>query len=292
MEILKETVETITFVLPTSDTNGVKATYSVNGATPVNLTVTLDQANGIAKATLPYQPTEGTVTVTWTFTIPQSGTFTKAETYTVVTPYLSLRWIKDNLLEGSSDQEIRDAEAAARYIVQAHTGQYFGKEHSTKRAWGEKNNALYLPARLLSLEAVNGNNDTNFYITGNGWFLTRPSWTGIPPIKADAYGVNEATVPIIDPYARRGGVFDQNVPYDITGTWGWEAVPGAVVEAMKLLVNDYACADSQYRDRYLTSMTAADWRIQFNNGAFIKTGNVRADQLLSDYVLHRGWAVI
>lgn len=290
MEILKETVEQITFVLPTTNTTSVSATYSTDGVTEVAMPVTT--ANGVATGTVPYQPNEGTVRVTWTFTIPGSGTFTKVENYTVVAPYLSTQWIKSNLLETATDAEIRDAERAARYIVQAHTGQFFGRETSTKRAWGAQNNALSLPARLLSMTAINGNADTDFYIMGDGWYLSRPSWTGIPPIKADAYGVNEATVPIIDPYARRGGVFIKNVPYDITGTWGWEAVPEAVVEAMKLLVNDYACADAQYRDRYLTSMTAADWRIQFYNGAFMKTGNVRADQLLSDYVLQRGWAVI
>lgn len=293
MEILKETVETVTFTLPTADTTAVSATYSTdNHLTENSLIVTLDTANGRATASLPYQPAEGTIFVTWTFTIPNSGTYTKVDRYTIVTPYLSLEWIKSNLLETSTNDEIRDAEKAARYIVQAHTGQYFGKETSTKRAWGERNNALYLPARLLSLTTINGVADTNYYITGDGWFLTRPSYGGIPPVKADVYGINEVTGPIVDPYSFRNNVFSNNVPYDVNGTWGWDEVPAAVTEAMKLLVNDYACADTQYRDRYLTSMTAADWRIQFNNGAFINTGNVRADQLLSDYVLQRGWAVI
>jgi hypothetical protein len=39
-------------------------------------------------------------------------------------------------------------------------------------------------------------------------------------------------------------------------------------------------------------MTAADWRIQFYSGAYLRTGNVRADQLLADYVVTRGWGVI
>jgi len=86
--------------------------------------------------------------------------------------------------------------------------------------------------------------------------------------------------------------FKEGVIYPISGVWGYEAVPESVKEAARLLVNDYACADSQYRDRYLTSMTAADWRIQFNSGAFVRTGNVRADQLLSEYVTTRGWGVI
>jgi hypothetical protein len=80
--------------------------------------------------------------------------------------------------------------------------------------------------------------------------------------------------------------------YNISGQWGWNSVPAAVQEAAALLAHDYACADVLYRDRYLTSMTAADWRIQFNAGAFSDTGNVRANQLLEEYVIKNNWVAI
>lgn len=80
-------------------------------------------------------------------------------------------------------------------------------------------------------------------------------------------------------------------PFEITGNWGYKTIPANVKEAAKILVNDYACGEIAYRDRYLESIKAADWRLQFSSRAWEYTGNVRADQLLAEYVL-LDWAVI
>jgi hypothetical protein len=147
---------------------------------------------------------------------------------------------------------------------------------------------------LLSINTFNGRaNSDNFYQIGDdGYTLRYYNW-GVPPVKADAWGLHMHTGGVIhNPNHVSLNTFKDGNIYTVDGNWGWEEVPAAVKEAAKLLVNDYACADAQYRDRYLTSMTAADWRIQFNSGAFKGTGNVRADQLLSDFVVTRGWGVI
>jgi hypothetical protein len=160
---------------------------------------------------------------------------------------------------------------------------------------------LPLPARLISLTSLSGF-EVPVSIVGDGWYLA-PEGGGayIPPVKSDNDGTNNSQiaginhkfgVPIRVPSWMRQGAGFLRQDYYITGTWGWKFVPSEVKEAARLLVNDFASGDTIYRDRYLTSMTAADWRIQFNSGAFAKTGNVRADQLLSNYVLTRGWAVI
>lgn len=151
---------------------------------------------------------------------------------------------------------------------------------------------MSLPSKLISLTDVNGDlGSTHYDVVGDGWYLMFFPW-GVPPVKADYYGLHMHTGGVIhNPNHVKMGQFEKRI-FDINGVWGYEEVPQRVKEAAKLLVNDYACGDAAYRDRYLTSMTAADWRIQFHSGAFAKTGNVRADQLLSDFVLQRGWAVI
>lgn len=291
MDIYRERVNTVEFEAPTTDTT-VTAEYSYNGgtATPLDVSVSTTEPE-MRNATLPYLPDEGRVDVTWKFTL--NGTeYTKTQTYNVVTPLLSPRWIKKNLMEGYSDSEIFEAEAAARYIVQAHTGQSFGLMEATKTVYGSGGKALALPARLASVESVNGvATGAKYAITGDGWYLTHGNF-GIPPVKADYYGLHIINGVIENPYGVNLTAFREGARFEVAGTWGWENVPEPVTEAMKLLVNDYASGDIMYRDRYLVSMTAADWRIQFTNGAFAKTGNVRADQLLSEYVLKRGWAVI
>jgi hypothetical protein len=148
-----------------------------------------------------------------------------------------------------------------------------------------------LPSRLINLEDV-ANANGYFTVSDDGWTLRTLTW-GVPPVKADYYGLHMHVGGVIhNPNNVKIGSWSDGYEYEVTGTWGWEFVPQPVKEAARLLAADYADPDSEYRDRYLTSMTAADWRIQFHSGAFQKTGNVRADQLLSQYVLKSGWAVV
>ena len=195
-------------------------------------------------------------------------------------------------METSSDEEIKAVEASVRHIINAHTGQSFGKHKDIKTVRGAGGNSLALPERLLSVNKINGiAMPASFTLDADGWYITHQIY-GIPPLRADYYGIHESNGVIENPYGVKASQFLKDAKFVIDGTWGWDSVPEAVTEAAKLLINDYGSGDSMYRDRYLVSMTAADWRIQFNRGAFSKTGNVRADQLLGDYVLKRGWAVI
>lgn len=300
MEIYRQTTNIVEFEAPENGTV-VSADASLNGAPPVVLTVS---GNGgttrIRTVTLPYINDEGTVKITWRF---NTSVFTEAgvstgqvshnDTYNIVTPILSRQEIK-GVWEDATEQEISNIEPAVRHIINAHTGQRFGRFVGTHKVRGSDTFSLPLPSRLQTLTSVNGDiaNVTYFEIVGDGYYLNHYPW-GIPPVRADYHELHQHKGGVIhNPNHVKLGQFYKSKTYEINGVWGWDEVPAQVREAAKLLVNDYACGDSQYRDRYLTSMTAADWRIQFNVGAFSKTGNVRADQLLADYVLQRGWAVL
>ena len=241
---------------------------------------------------------DGRVEVHWaiTYTDPADGvsrTVNKMVPVDMVTPILSQAEILQ-VWDTASPAEVTRIEKAVRHIIQAFTGQEFGHFHGTHNAKSIGGSSLRLPRRLIAISSFDGGvaNPAQFLITDEGYTLRYYPW-GVPPVKADYYGLHYHTGGVIhNPNNVRWQNFDEGRTFAITGEWGWHAVPEAVKEAAKLLVNDYACADSQYRDRYLTSMTAADWRIQFNSGAFLRTGNVRADQLLSEYVTTRGWGVV
>lgn len=236
-----------------------------------------------------------TLQVHWDITFVEDG-----ETYitkksmpvNVVTPILSKREIKE-VWDSATDAEVTAIEKAVRHIIQAHTGQDFGMWTGSLNVKADGSGALLLPRRLLSLSSVNGHVPDNRYsLSPSGYVLRYYPW-GVPPVKADYDGLHMHTGGVIhNPNNVRLGEWTKDRNYKITGQWGWDQIPEAVREAAKLLVNDYACSDAQYRDRYLQSMTAADWRIQFNAGAYVRTGNVRADQLLEEYVIIRGWGVI
>lgn len=236
--------------------------------------------------------------VTWTITYTENSnphTSVKKTTLDVIEPILSKSEIRNiDASVFATDAEATKIERAVRHVIQAYTGQEFGLFVGTEKIRGSESSALFLPRRLISLEGVNGGLfPTGYEVDPSGYVLRKAGPWGVPPVKADYFGLHMHTGGVIhDPNNVRYHLWRAKNVYEISGRWGYEEVPEAVREAAKLLVNDYACADSQYRDRYLTSMTAADWRIQFHSGAFVRTGNVRADQLLSDYVLTRGWGVI
>ena len=233
--------------------------------------------------------------VRWTLTYTEYSveyTLNRVLHIEVVTPILSRREIRE-VWDSATDKEVRDIEKAVRHIIQAYTGQQFGMFAGTLPVRGEGNSALRTPRRLIELVSVDGRNAApNFIVDPEGHIVRHYPW-GVPPVKADYHGLHMHTGGVIhNPNNVRQTNWSSERTYQLTGRWGYEYIPEAVKEAAKLLVNDYACGDSQYRDRYLVSVVAADWRLQFHSGAYLRTGNVRADQLLSEYVVTRGWGVI
>lgn len=239
---------------------------------------------------------EGQYLVNWSFDYEEDGVAYShtLDTYVeIVNPILPLHYLRSMFQTDSTEEEILGVESAVRHIINAHTGQSFGKYVGIKTVRGDGSRSLALPARLMRLNTVNGLvAGANFDITGGGFYLNYFPW-GIPPVRGDYFGLHMHRNGVIhNPNNVKLGQFSRAQTFDINGEWGYDSVPEPVVEAAKLLVYDYATQEVSYRDRYLTSMTAADWRIQFHSGAFRETGNVRADQLLSEYVLKSGWAVI
>lgn len=294
MEILKGYESEVSFMVPQAVP---MATFRVKGPQGfIGGTFPVVPQNGFAKVKVPYFAVQedGDIEIIIIFYL-EGKRYEKSQTLTVVTPYLELHEIK-KIIESDSDEDAREVESAVRHIINAHCGQNFGKFTGKLSVSGSGDNTLRMPRRLISYRSIN--NSTywvqNFALRGGGWFLITKAPHGPPSVRADYEGwhYNPNSGVISAPPLREFVSFVDNAEYVIDGVWGWNDVPEPVRQAAKLLVNDYACGDSLYRDRFITSMTAADWRIQFHDGAFSNTGNVRANQLLAEYVLRRGWVII
>jgi hypothetical protein len=290
MEILVGRVNTVTYEGP--PTGAAQASLLKNGEVQNGLPVT--KTGSTYSVTLPYLFDESDIDILWTFSgvTGFSESVDQMQHLEVATPLLPISKVKE-FLETTSDEEAVQAESAVRHIINAHCGQTFGRFVGAKSVMGDGSNALQLPAKLTELTDIDGITNLTWYeVSGGGYYILLYP-LGAPPVKADYHGYHMHVGGVIhNPYNVKSGTWRSGVTYSVNGVWGWNVVPAAVQEAAWLLLNDYSCADSQYRDRYLTSMTAADWRIQFNERAFIKTGNVRADQLLNDYVLKHGWRIL
>lgn len=233
--------------------------------------------------------------VRWTLTYTENSmqyTLNRSLHIEVVTPILTKREIRE-VWDTATDKEVLEIEKAVRHVIQAYTGQTYGMFVGTLPVRGEGNIALRTPRRLIELISVDGRSaSSNFTVDPEGHIVRHYPW-GVPPVKADYHGLHMQRGGIIhNPNNVKLTRWNAEKTFNLTGRWGYEYVPEPVKQAAKLLVNDYACGDSQYRDRYLVSMAAADWKLQFHSMAYTKTGNARADQLLSEYVVTRGWGVI
>lgn len=307
MEIYTNSSERTAYLdVPVNPTGSAIEVTVLDGSVVVHTPSTVSFEDGRLSFVLPFAFTQSDkkYVIRWKFPYTEDGQnyeYDNTNELDVVTPILPINDIKYILNEEGEDEytlpEMAIVEKAVRYIVQAHTGQSFGKFIGKKSVTGSGDNFLRLPMKLISLASINDSPYWNeaLAVRGSGWYLQSKTF-GVPPIRADFDGWHEdpysGSVPIVAPRHRALFSFADNHEYIIDGIWGWNSVPAAVKEAARLLINDYACGDNNYRDRFLTSMTAADWRIQFHDGAFSNTGNVRANQLLSEFVLRRGWVVI
>jgi hypothetical protein len=284
MEIYRDTSGVATLEHPVTGTLTADI-YRGTEVLSTNLPVT--SAGGIHTVQINWEHTEydGTLKIVW-----KKTDFERVTWLEVVTPIVPLS-VLDTLLDGVSTEDQYDAERIVRKIIEVYTGQTFGKFRGTVDVAGNDSTQLALPMPLLQLRKMSDDRFdygiNAFTIRGEGWFLGQTPgayWSikDAPPEEV-LDQVNNGV--IYAPGVVKKGDFRYTSYYTIEGDWGYESVPTPVVEAAKMLISDYACQDSSYRDKYLESMKAADWRIQYTQGAYDGTGNLKADQLLNPYKL-------
>lgn len=228
---------------------------------------------------------EGVLEVTWSFTI-NSNSLAVKEYYSIVTPYCSWDEFYDTGRYQYSDW--LESERVARYIINGYCGQHFGSIITTMTVEGNSNDNLKLPWRLARLDDLTwseGNvpvagrllsvNEYDREVASDGWMLRlQPN---------NVY---------LDPVYNPSPVFRRNVLFNITGKWGYDSVPGPIIEASKILTANLLCQDHKYRDRYIKSMKMGERSFTFSDLAFDGTGDATVDSLLADYRNYPGVGVI
>lgn len=294
MEVYRNEIANVDLLVPVYAIPGSFDVKAYDGDTVLySFTTVTAIANGY-RVTLPFSLVtyDTTFTIVWKFNYLE-GAVTKlyesVETIDVVTPILPTS-VLEEILEDVTPEDRIEAEIVVRKIIEAYTGQTFGRYKGVRDVAGNDNTRLAMPYPLLSFTSMTDGtfeyDPTAFRITGEGWFLGQAPgayWTikNSPPDEI----LDSFNNVIVAPGSIKKNDFSFCAIYTIDGIWGYESVPVAVQQAAKILISDYACQDASYRDKYLHSMKSADWRFEFNQGAFDGTGNVKADQLLEAYRL-------
>lgn len=255
----------------------VSATFSRNGETT--------EAHVVGgNATIPYSIVVdgGEVIVEWKYTV-QGNEYTRLESFTVVTPLFTQAELLayDTQFSALSSGQVVILERFVRMIIEAYTGQSFGQERGKMTLFGNGTSVLQSPKRIISLDGYFSG--AGYKVVSNGFGIE--VYRGNVP-SGSVIG-NLAGGPIYDPYPYGGSTYKNNYRYEVTGVFGWPTVPEEVKQAALILAGEFSCNEATWRDRYIKSIRAADWRFDFNSGAFSGTGSVSADQLLSKYVVSR-----
>ena len=278
-----------------ADTAPTAVAVHSSEATPIPLTVTEDTnapagtQRWTAPLTIVHTQSIHDFVVKWEFAV---GGYPVAQEqhYEVVTPLVSTARIREELFLGAdvTDADLILAERRVRRIIEDVCGQTFSLRKDTLNVKASRDPYLRLPERLFTLESATSAgyplNTSLVQMDNDGWVLYK--------INAYPAGIIYSPKHVIDdPYSAAANIWRSDTWVSITGYWGWEKVPSAVEEAALILIEDRLCPETTYRDKYLETMTAADWRIQFNPEAYRGTGNAVADQILRNFIV-RAMAVI
>jgi hypothetical protein len=233
-----------------------------------------------------------TLQVSWEYEV---GGIERKESKTIFinVPYVTLdqlRTIKE--LNDYSDEELVVMERMVSKIIDVYCGQNFGYElNTTKTAFGTNSDFLWLPARLWDLDDVTILDDyvsvlrnPQGDIVGKD-FDSRSVREYVVLDRDNPWRVrNRRNIDYITLSVTESNKFfrDGNI-YAVRGNWGYPYVPVQISEAAKILVKTYFYDDATYRERYITTIRAGNWRMEFQATGDETTGSANADMILTAY---------
>lgn len=216
----------------------------------------------------------GEFTIEWSYTVDGDPAIHRAyETHEVVAPLFTKEQLlaSDEKFNVLDDGAVERLESLVRRVIEAHTDVKFGLYNTTTGYVGAA--SVYTQQPIIQLSPLN-----EFPVASL--------------IHDDRYGFffdyyDNSVAPIRSP--RETTRIHRNVI--LNGVFGWTSVPHDVTQAALLLAGDFSCYEDTWKDRYIRAMRAADWRIDYAEGAYVGTGNVKVDHILEKYC-YRGMLVI
>jgi hypothetical protein len=221
----------------------------------------------------------------------------------VVTPYANMADVLEDLNIGTDPSdpnyrtyhELQMAEKYARKLIESYTAQFFYLYDDTQTVYGHGADILPLPFRIYEIHELYEN---DVLLTDN--INEVSNWAYTPIISESNFGIrvnrqsimdntvytaNGMVPPSINDYDYRGA-FKKEYRYTISGRFGWSSVPDNVEEACIILIQQFFDKDTAWRNKYVKSISAFDWKFDYTDEAYRGTGNLYADQLLLPYVIN------
>ena len=263
----------------------------------------LETEVGVYQVSLPANATYKSrdLKLVWNYTVSGS-TQSRSHKLYVVQPYIDLAQAYGSLDFGNDPSdpnyktynEIADAERYARKVIENYTGQKFYLTNESYSLYGSDSDTLALPAKINTLYKLSVN---DVLLVDN--IANIDNWNYQIDITESGFGirVNRAAAMDNTVYTANGmvppsihnssGIFSLGNRYQVYAQFGYSDVPDEVEQATVELMQDYFSKDNLWRKKYINKISTFDWDFEYASGATSGTGNLYADQLLSDYVLSK-----
>lgn len=255
----------------------------------VGSTITSD-AKGILTIPIPNYYYDNWYSLTiWEGT--EAGPVVLMDTITKSRQYASTNDILAYMEGKVNPTQAAEYEAVARMVINNIIGFEFSFKIDKVMYPGNGTDYLNFDTRLHSILRLYNNNekiwdfDATWLADNDPGFTPTPAYRGYSLIVMPDDVVDFAEY--VPTWSTRYATpfFKENQDYEVYGEWGWPVVPEDIRRATLMLVNDIACGNTRYQNKYIDSFTNGVNRIDYFKESIKGTGNLMVDQILSKYVL-------
>lgn len=202
--------------------------------------------------------------------------------FSSVMPYCNIEDTAEQL--NLSVAETTEYERLVRYIIDSKTGG-FKFVYKQKEVLGMGSDRLLIDERIHKLFKLYQNEELIYDVDSetNEWdYFLNVSKTAIlrETEENDENRIHYKKV-WKDRYA--GTEFPEDFDYIVEGEFGYFVIPFDIVEATKLLINDIACGNNRYLNKYMESIKLDGFDFKYFAESLFGTGNLIVDNILAKY---------
>ena len=211
--------------------------------------------------------------------VSYNGSLVYVDTVTSKRPYASSSNIIANISKAISQAQAVTYERLARELINSILGFEFSLTRKKVHLTGTGTDFLRTDERIVKVFGVKENNVTIWSDGDDDPFTSSPGSYSV--VRSYNEEQNRAEYSLYN----YGGEFRWNFDYEIDAEVGWQVVPQDIQDAAIMLVDDIACGNNRYTNKYIDSFDSGTVKIDYYKGATAGTGNLLVDNILSKYVV-------
>lgn len=198
-------------------------------------------------------------------------------------PLVSIPTIVEYMGGKVNTAQATEYESVARHLINSIIGFEFSFVHKNLHVVGNGTDFVVTDDRIIKVYSVKEN---NIVIWTDGESFEYAPWVNLRGIVrnegTNSFNRSEA---VISWYSNHyGNIFKYGWDYVFEVDAGWPVIPQDIQSAALILINDIACGNNRYYNKYISGVKGA-LNISYFPQVIAGTGNLYVDNILSKYVL-------